>query len=130
MKFLGYIKRYDSNLKFAESLSSYRGKNRIDREDLENLIKYLKDGSLLWTWMEYWIDDEKESIGGATYYTDGEWVWPFYFIHYLEKYKDLKIADEFIDHVKAREFVCKDLSEQELDVLEGVYYDNLKQNYK
>ena len=130
MKFLGYIKRYDSNLRFAKSLNSYRGANVINREDLESILEYLKNGELLWTWMEYWVDEEDKSIGGATYFTDGEWVWPLYFIHYLEKYKDLKIANEFIDHVRARSFVCKDLSEEELLVLGDVYYDHLKQNHQ
>lgn len=130
MKFLGYLKRYDANVQFAENLNSYRRGNVINQQDLERIIEYLKNGKLLWTWMEYWVDDEEKSIGGASYYTDGEWVWPLYFIHYLEKYKDFKIADEFIDYVKAKDFVCKDLSENELIILEAVYYDNLKKNYQ
>jgi hypothetical protein len=123
MKYLGYISPYDYG---NEKLESYRTGKEIDPDLLRDVLKYLKQGTLIWTWMESWFDDEGQFIGGATYYTDGEWVWPYYFVYFIEKYKDLKINKKFIEKIKKIKGVQKILTEKELIILEEEYHKSLK----
>lgn len=63
-------------------------------------------------------DEDDNDIGYIAVDTDGEWLWPEYFVNYLEKYPNFKVEDNFVQYVlqhKDREIV---VSEEEISKLE------------
>lgn len=44
-------------------------------------------------------------IGQRMYLTDGEWIWPSYYVYYLEKYPNIIVPTIFLDHVNAKKSV-------------------------
>jgi len=39
------------------------------------------------------------------YLTDGEWIWPSYYVYYLEKYPNIIVPKIFLDHVGTKKSV-------------------------
>ncbi|MER6843805.1 hypothetical protein [Streptomyces platensis] len=63
------------------------------------------------------MNSEKGVVVPFGYCTDGEWVWPAYWGYFVQEY-GVQIPDEFIDHVRGRNFTPTPLSDKELDRVE------------
>lgn len=94
MKYIGFLKKHDPNFKFSKE---FHEGIIVNDEIIKRVLLHLNDGIIVWDWMEYWFDDDKEPIGSATYYSDGEWIWPGYFQFYLKKY-NIPIPEDFLAH--------------------------------
>ena len=122
MKYIGFIRRFDlynpSSNDWAETLTE----NKID-EDLRTLIiDYLSSGKFLLGWMSYLHEQEGMGICDHDYYTDGYYIEPAYYMCYLHKYNIMSIESEFINHVKENNFLVPDLSNQQLNTIEKLYF--------
>lgn len=72
-----------------------------DHEEQQRVVGYLANGTCLVGWKGYsWcrIGREKCRVSGAYDMTDGTYVWPEGFAHYVEVHK-VKPPQEFIDHL-------------------------------
>lgn len=76
----------------------------ISVESMGKVLKYLKKGKYVYglhLWLE---DDQGNQIGGCEFLSDGEWVWPRYLLHYIEKERISFIEPEFIADIKERRY--------------------------
>ena len=121
MKYIGFIKRFDAHHPASKDLTKMRVENKIDEKLRTSLIKYLSDGNFLFGWMSFLREEDGTPIGNNDYFTDGHYVWPRYYIYYLNKYDDLEISEDFIYHAKSRNFVMTELSKEQLNKLEKIY---------
>jgi len=116
MKFIGFIKKFDPKNPFSVELKDYGSSNDLKSDELIKIIEYLKSGVSIWDWMEYWFDENDEPIGGAEYYSDGEWVWPLYYIYYLVKYK-ISVDHDFLAHCRKNDFKMAQIdNKQKMDL--------------
>lgn len=98
MKYIGIIKAHhveDANFVLDQS-STY-----ISCRDAEFIIDYVKTKGrpFLVTMMTVESLITSETIDGLAFYTDGFWIWPSYFAHYLEM-KAVEIPNDFLSYVK------------------------------
>lgn len=117
MKFIGFLKEFDLSHPASENLGAIRSGIRQEISDFEQVISYLKSGYPVWDWMEYWQDLDGASIGAAEYLTDGEWYWPKYYIYYLDKYDDIEIPKDFLQHCRDNNFSVLPHSQKQIDDL-------------
>jgi hypothetical protein len=146
MKVIGMLKAYDNGADDSRFLAEYLGEEKIDKELLLKIIRYLKEGKPVVGLMEWWFDfedygdsysegegfnddieddsdDNARSIGGAGYYTDGKWVWAEYLVYFLEKYPNFKLDNEFLSDLKILNYEMPQIS-KEREIEARTYFDN------
>lgn len=120
MKFVGFIKDH-GNDPFAHSRSFYFTQNEVN-PNKDVVLAYLKQGALCVALLGGAEDIDEEMIGFIAVYTDGEWLWPEYFINYIEKYPNFKIEEEFVQHVLKNKDKGIKVTEEESLKLEKEFY--------
>lgn len=120
MKFVGFIKDH-GNDPFAHKRSFYFTEAE-ENPNKDTVLEYLKKGELCVAFMGGAEDIDEEMIGLISVYTDGEWLWPKYFINYLEKYPNFKIEEEFVQHVLKNKDKGIKVTEEESLKLEKEFY--------
>ena len=96
MKLTGFILEHHSDI--GTPLKEYTDNSANYLPDREKVIKYLKSGVVIFSWMGYVNDiDTGEPLVPDSYMTDGFYVWPNYLIHYYEKYPRFLLDTEFTD---------------------------------
>ncbi|RXK83259.1 hypothetical protein [Filimonas effusa] len=112
IKLVGFITEHDKYIPgaavFKDVLNSTPVNAFTDRQRADNkkLMTYLEQGCFLTGWMGYVADlQTRELIGPDAYFTDGVWIWPSYFPHYLKKFLYMEINEAFLDHLRAKNFV-------------------------
>lgn len=120
MKFIGFISEHD-NYSFAKERSFYFNGKDVDA-NMQLVLDYLKRGELCVPLMGGAEDVDEEMIGLISIYTDGEWLWPKYFINYLEKYPNFKIEEEFVQHVLKNKDKEIEVTEEDVSKLEKEFY--------
>jgi hypothetical protein len=131
MKFIGFIKEHNP-IKEAITLQSIKDSNTINGDRLSlKVVDYLNSGELLLAWMGYFIDFENNKpIAPDSYFTDGEWIWPAYFVYYLNKYPRYPIEKSFIDHLHSKNFkMDSTISPRDKSILEKKVSLKLNENY-
>ncbi|MEV6964963.1 hypothetical protein AB0M47_07580 [Hamadaea sp. NPDC051192] len=73
--------------------------------DKSRVVAYLQGGEPLTIVPGFQRDPggDLELPGGASVYTDGVWAWPHLTAYLVERY-DLAVPDEFVAHMRARDF--------------------------
>ena len=85
MKYVGFLQQHDVCV-VAEDLQVLPGGRPSPgtQEELALVTHYQQRAVLVFGWMHYVSDAQTgELIAPHGYYTDGEWVWPTYLLHYL-----------------------------------------------
>ncbi|ALW85257.1 hypothetical protein AUC43_09200 [Hymenobacter sedentarius] len=85
MKYVGFLQQHDPCL-VAEDLLALPGGSPSPgaEEELAVVTCHQQRAVLVFGWMHYVSDAQTgEIIAPHVYYTDGEWVWPSYLLHYL-----------------------------------------------
>ncbi len=85
MKYVGFLQQHDP-CPVAEDLLALPGgpPSAEERERLAVVARHEQRAALVFGWMHYVSDAQTgELIAPHGYYTDGEWVWPAYLLHYL-----------------------------------------------
>jgi len=131
MKIVGHIKRFDPKWPEAKDLSEMFVEDKPDRNLRHSVIDYLAAGNFLFGWMSFLREEDGTPIGNNDFFTDGVYIWPFYYIYYLRKFDNLEIDKDFIDHVRGNNFVVPVLSKEELLNMGRSYHSMSRQfNYK
>ncbi|MEO6523491.1 MAG: hypothetical protein ABIN91_17540 [Mucilaginibacter sp.] len=129
MKYIGHIKKFDKYFDSKELSEMFVEKN-VDQELRSSVIKYLLAGNFLTGWMSFLRDDDGTPIGNNDYFTDGTYIWPRYYIYYLNKFKNLEMNVDFISHVKNYNFIIPELSKDQLSKLDREWHEEIKRFQK
>ncbi len=124
VKYIGFIKKHDPNRTDSKELASMFIEQGIDADLKTLIIDYLSSGNFLFGWMHYEQEEDGTPIGPSGYNTDGCYVWPHYYIHYLKKFANLEIDKDFIEHIKKNKFIVPELSKDHLNSLEKLYIND------
>lgn len=108
MKLIGFILEHNP-ISIAKPFLYYTERQRIQPEKLR-IIEYLAKGYLIYAWMGYFFDlDTNAPIAPDSYYSDGLWVWPSYLTHYMQKYPNFVLDDEFVAYLRFKNFEFSEL---------------------
>ena len=101
MKLIGFIKEHN-NIKEAVDYTVFKEEGLTNNYVLSDIVSYLNSGVYILGWMGYFFDIDNDSpISPDSYYTDGVYIWPAYFPHYLQKHPNSQIDEDFLaDAVK------------------------------
>ena len=105
MNVIGILKDHDPNIKCAKALEELTYAPMAEKIYNEQLISYLKQGIRTFKLLASDDDADGTPIGQRMYLTDGEWIWPCYYVYYLEKYPNIMVPTIFLDHVNAKKSV-------------------------
>jgi hypothetical protein len=103
MKYVGFLTQHD-DCPLAEDLQALPSgaPSPAAREALAVVTGYQQRAALVFGWMHYVSDPQSgELIAPHGYYTDGEWVWPAYLLHYLGTRSLGAHYAEFVAHARA-----------------------------
>nr|WP_294950508.1 hypothetical protein [uncultured Mucilaginibacter sp.] len=130
IKLVGFVKEYHNNeqaIPFEDFISSRSGKY-----DFEKILKYLRQGDLVFGWMSYIMDLKTNlPLVPNNYHTDGIWVWPAYFPYFIARYPllDNDIDHEFISYLENKDYTfqldasyeTRNKAEFQIMVIEQIY---------
>lgn len=105
MNVIGILKEFDPEIKCAKALEELTYAPTDERTYNEQFISYLKQGVRLFKLLTSDDDADGTPIGQRMYLTDGEWIWPSYYVYYLQKYPNIIIPTVFLDHVNVKKSV-------------------------
>jgi len=117
MKFIGFLKEEDKNIRDGKHLDEMFTDLPIDERLRKNIIEYLSSGLFLTGVMSYIYDNEGNPIGNLDYFTDGEFIWPVYYPYYLKKYDNFLIAPKLLSHAQSNNFVIHSIDPVKLSSL-------------
>ena len=85
MKYVGFLQQHDACPVAEDLLALPSGPpSTEERERLAVVTRHQQRAAFVFGWMHYVSDAQTgEPIAPHGYYTDGEWVWPAYLLHYL-----------------------------------------------
>lgn len=112
MKFVGIVKEYEdtSPVKIGRSITELIPSNDAP-ESIDKILLYLKGGVIILPFSRYVSDEEGGPKVPLIYYTDGEWIWVSYLVFFLERGFYSLLPDNFIQAIKANEFIVPIVSE-------------------
>jgi hypothetical protein len=132
MEFVGILKEHEGGLiKNGRSLSTYPISDVKDFEDIDNIINYLENGTILVAFLHWVNDAHNNPIAPMTIYTDGKWLWPSYLVYYLRQHYYSLLPNEFIDDIKNNKFIAPVLTRFEIGEVEKFHvsiYDPNRRN--
>lgn len=130
MKTIGFLSRHCRD-DFAEDFEELTSSGE-PHPNRKKVIDYLKSGVLCVPLMGAVLDEDETKgldsnddsfFGYLSVYTDGEWIWPAYFISYLEKYPNYKVSHEFVQHVLKQRDTKVKVSKDEVRNMAEEFYD-------
>ncbi|MFI0990495.1 hypothetical protein [Streptomyces exfoliatus] len=95
-------------------------------ENLTGIVAYLRGGATLAATGQLTVDaldPQGGSIGELSLRTDGEWFWYSDLAFYVEKY-NVTIESEFVENARARDWVCPEVREDELEALTDLFFND------
>lgn len=116
MKIIGLLKEY--NQKNAKSYFDYQKNCHYNHK--AQILNYLQNGisfAVTMKVVESLIPNEKNIIGGISYFTDGYWIWPSYIIYYFEK-ESIELPEDFIAFVLEKKLPL----ESKIDLSEAINF--------
>ncbi|TWP30151.1 hypothetical protein ETU08_06230 [Apibacter muscae] len=126
MKTIGFLKMYNNNVRFNNSMNlSEMIKDTRAYTDLDKIINYLESGYYFTDSPVMLQDDEDKPMFGLGYQTDGEWIWPNYFAYYLQKYSNYEIDKDFLDYLKSKDFVYTEPDESQIKKVSDYFFANI-----
>jgi len=105
MNVIGFLITHNPEIKCARDLEDLFSGATVDQTDLEQVILYVRQGIPTIKFMSDVCDTDGKSMGQLMYLTDGEWIWPGYYVYYLAKYPGIKVPKVFIDYVNTKKSV-------------------------
>jgi hypothetical protein len=131
MKYIGFVKVIDKNIRTAIDKDEFFNSRTLDSETKLKVVSYLKKGQFFGGVMTYLKDlFDGENIGGSEYFTDGTYVWPLYYAYYLEKYASVYLPDYFIEYLKSVNYTFTLLEKKDLDRINSVFINEWSGRYK
>ncbi|MDI3321387.1 hypothetical protein [Pinibacter soli] len=121
MKFVGFIKEEDENIRSAKHLEEMLFSENNDQDIRNRIVEYLEKGIFLTGVMSYIYDNENKPIGNLDYFTDGEFIWPIYYPYYLKKYANFSIDEDLLQYAKINSFKFSVISKERLGELEDIF---------
>ncbi|WP_125530439.1 hypothetical protein [Streptomyces sp. WAC 06725] len=110
---LGFFEEHDDNEPAASGTSLFAALAGQPAPDEERVLAYLTSGEEIYSVM----GPEKDLISGdwiatgGCLYTDGEWVWRGYLVHYLEHHH-VALPQDFLDYVRKRDYRAPVVSDE------------------
>ena len=86
----------------------------VDPSERDRVIDYLKKAPVVLAARGYatdQFDPERRNAVPMTFHTDGTWIWAGAVHYYLKKY-DFPPQPELLAHIRARDFVLPEVSEE------------------
>jgi hypothetical protein len=104
--------------------SIQESRDKVPQELRPLAAQYLRRGYIIFASggmaVDDWFDGTR-GIGSRDVRTDGIWLWPDYFAHYVEKY-GVDVPQEFLDHMARQGWIAPELTEAKVrEVLEQFY---------
>ncbi len=122
MNFIGFDTALEPNIRdamnFSEMLYASPG---VAPEKRELYIQYLKKGYFLTGSMSFIYDNENNPIGNLDYFTDGQNVWPCYYVYYLQKYPDYFIDDSLLYILNTNDLSANVITQEKLTEIEKAF---------
>ncbi|CAM4231221.1 hypothetical protein HRD49_10260 [Corallococcus exiguus] len=125
LKTAGYFREFGPGFEDAPSLVESRGK--LPEEDWRRVARYLHTGVTLAVSGGLLKDCLTGETLVASHYaqTDGVWTWRADLPRYVERYR-VAIPDAFLEHMRALDWKCPVLSQQELIALTERLFHEMK----
>lgn len=121
MKFTGFIKEYDINIRNGRKLSEIFDETFVLDEVLKKkIVSYLETGNFVSGIMAFLYDINEKPMGNQDYFTDGTYIWPSYFKYYLTNYDNFIVDQDFINHLLKKDFRIEKLSNREIDEIDEI----------
>ena len=96
MKYLGFITRFDPRRPGSKDLSEMLQEQDYDESLRKDIIDYLSAGHFLFGWMSFLREEDGTPIGNNDFFSDGVYVWPLYYLYYLNKHSYLEVDEEVL----------------------------------
>jgi len=87
MKIVGFLDVHAPTCSCSISLEKMLAEKGTRNYYDSTILEFLANGHPLIKLISPIYDIDGSLIGPVIIYTDGEWIWPSYYIHYLRKYK-------------------------------------------
>lgn len=102
MKYVGFLQQHDPCSIAEDLLALPSGLPSPEaREELAVVVSHQQRAAFVFGWMHYVSDAQTgELIAPHGYYTDGEWVWPAYLLHYLNTRNLGAHYTDFVAHAR------------------------------
>ena len=117
-----YIGFQDDEMRKYLSLS-HGCSGELRYEKRESVLRYLKNGFMVIAIPRVIYDifeRPKVTIGRASIYTDGEWIWPDYFVGYYRKYP-IGLPEKFFTSMRARQWQPPNLAKIDVQMALQAY---------
>jgi hypothetical protein len=111
MKTIGFIKEHDSGTikeEYLDKPSDFDFSFITEREK-KKITNYLNNAETIWAFLRA-LSDGDNYIGPYTFLSDGEWIWPSHFAYYLNKFDFSSMTDDFLNHIRAKEYKVSPLT--------------------
>ncbi|WP_151087957.1 hypothetical protein [Hymenobacter baengnokdamensis] len=120
MKLIGFIKQHDAILDAVDFLdfkkASEHNPKFIASSKLHLSRIYFRNCPIVFGWMNYFKDlDTGEIIEPQSYYSDGEWIWPSYFMYYLNKFNSWGLYQDFFNSIENKKYHVNVSNEAEIE---------------
>lgn len=131
MKFVGILRDHEHGLfKVGCPLSEYQIHKEIQVDNIQQIINYLENGTIVVAFLHYVYDKMNNPIVPLIFYTDGTWIWPSYLgYYYSNHYTDL-IPVEFLIDMKNNNFNPPEVNEEKLLEAQKLYVNTYDPNRK
>lgn len=121
MTFVGFLKEEDKNIREGHYFTSMFRETPNEEEVRVKILAYLKSGIILIGALSTISDDDNKLIVQLNYYTDGKFIWPIYYTHYIEKYDRFLISQPLFEHAIQYGFTIPVLSKEVLLGIEKIF---------
>lgn len=117
MKIIGFLEIHNPEVKCSKNIEDLSIACDVNYSNLESnylVESYLALGIPIIKMISPVYDIENNLIGSYTINTDGVWIWPSYYSYYLKKYPNIKVPNDFINHIKLNNAKLIEVSPLEL----------------
>ena len=128
-KTIGFIKEHDENMIFPEYMDDNVDFDAsiINEIERKKIINYLNESAMIHS-TPLALFDEDIYIAPHMLLSDGGWIWTSHFAYYLNKLNFSRMTNEFLNHMRAKEYKVSPLSKAQrtnIDVFIGLKLLNL-----
>jgi hypothetical protein len=127
--FIGFDKKIEPLIRSSQVFDSMFSEKPNNESVRIKVIQYLEKGTFLTGVMSYIYDNEKLPIGNLDYYTDGIFIWPVYYLHYIKKYDNFFIDERLIEHIIDDASAEENVNSEMLKEIEKKFDDEWSGNY-
>lgn len=122
MKFIGILRDYEhSPIKIGRFLSEFDVSDEKNINDLNEIVSYLTNGTIVIAFLHYVFDEKKNQIAPLIYYTDGKFIWPSYLPYYLKKGYYSLLTTEFMNNIRGNNYIPPKLESEKIILAQQFY---------